>query len=160
MGSRIRPAVAAIALAVVTTAMVPVVAFAGDEDAQPEAVGCANQLDDALRQDMESFRDFDAEAFRAGHDERAVTVFPSGRIAVGVEEIMRLLGPHFQNRNAVWTWTELGRVVEGCKAAFVYYDATYAIPSQGFSQHQRVATTWTREGGSWLAIADTNTLAP
>jgi hypothetical protein len=60
----------------------------------------------------------------------------------------------------VWSWTEFGRVVQGCRAAFVYYDATYAIPSQGLTQDRRVATTWTSEGGRWLAIADTNTLAP
>lgn len=124
------------------------------------ADGCLRQLEEALRQDMESFRDFDAEAFRAGHDERAITVFPSGYIANGIDAIMAALGPHFANRNAVWTWTQTHRIVDGCKSAVVVYDAHYDIPSQNFFQHQVVAVTWMRINGEWLAVADTNTLLP
>ncbi|MGH9136208.1 MAG: hypothetical protein ACRD0G_04065, partial [Acidimicrobiales bacterium] len=94
--------------------------------------GCERSFDEAQRTDMESFRDFDAETFRAIHHEDTVTVFPSGRVAYGVDEIMELLAPHFEDRVAVWTWTELHRHVDGCHTAFILYSATYAIPSQGF----------------------------
>lgn len=162
MRKKIRPAVLGVVLAAIAAATVPAAAHGGPTvaDGTQSAHGCERQLDAALRRDMESFRDFDAETFREGHDERAITVFPSGRIANGIDEIMELLGPHFRNRNAVWTWTETHRIVEGCKTAFVVYDARYEIPSIGFRQHQVVAVTWIRKHGEWLAIADTNTLLP
>jgi hypothetical protein len=37
----------------------------------------ARKFEEAQRQDMESFRDFDAEAFRAIHDPDAISIFPS-----------------------------------------------------------------------------------
>ena len=161
MRTRIRPLVIGLALAALAAA-VPgaAVASTAADDTTAEAVGCLRQLEEALRIDMESFRDFDADAFRAGHDERAVTVFPSGYVANGIDAIMAALGPHFANRNAVWTWTETHRIVDGCKSAVVLYDAHYDIPSQNFFQHQVVAVTWMRIDGRWLAVADTNTLLP
>jgi hypothetical protein len=160
MRNKIRPVVIGLALAAVAVAMPAAAADTGQAGSTETGRGCLAELEDALRQDMESFRDFDADAFREGHDERAITVFPNGRIANGIDEIMTALGPHFHDRNAVWTWTETHRVVEGCKTAFVVYDARYEIPSIGFRQHQVVAITWIRKHGKWLAVADTNTLLP
>lgn len=121
---------------------------------------CDRTLTEAARADMESFRDFDAETFRALHDDRAVTVFPSGFVAVGIDAVMAALGPHFADRYAVWTWTETGRIVESCRSAVIFFDARYEIPSQGFAQDQIVAVTWIWKRGEWLAVADTNTLVP
>lgn len=161
--SRIRPVVVGLALAAmaVTVPSAAIAGTAGAADPQLEsgsALGCERQLEEALRLDMESFRDFDADTFRAGHDERAITVFPSGFVANGIDATMAALAPHFANRNAVWTWTETHRIVDGCKSAVVVYDARYDIPSQGFFQHQIVTVTWIYENGSWLAVADVNTL--
>src|SRR4030095_1911846 len=94
--------VASLALPLLALAFAPQV-FAADGN----AARCAARLEVAQRLDMESFRDFDADTFRAGHDERAVTVFASGARRIGVDAIMTALASHFANRNAVWSWTEL-----------------------------------------------------
>jgi hypothetical protein len=103
-------------------------ASASDPADSATAAGCARQFELAQKADMESFRDFDEETFRAGHDPRAVTVFASGAVRFGLDAIMAALHPHFVNRNAVWSWTELYRVVDGCKSAFILYDTNYDIP--------------------------------
>jgi hypothetical protein len=124
------------------------------------AAGCARQFEVAQRVDMESFRDYDAETFRDGHDPRAVTVFASGARRIGIDAIMAALAPHFAGREAVWAWTELYRVVDGCRSAFILYDTTYDIPSIGFHQHALTGVTYTHDGERWLSIADQGTLLP
>jgi hypothetical protein len=121
------------------------------------AQGCAEQFELAQRTDMESFRDYDRETFRAGHDPRAVTVFASGAVRYGIDAIMAALEPHFANREAIWAWTELYRVVDGCKSAFILYDATYDIPSIGYHQRTLTGVTYTHNGDRWLSIADQGT---
>lgn len=125
-----------------------------------EAVGCANQFDAAQRMDMESFRDYDADTFRAVHTEDAVTIFPSGSRVSGIDQIMAAFRRHFERREAIWEWTELHRAVQGCKAAYILYDTTYKIPRIGFVQHALVGVTYTHEGDRWLAVADQNTALP
>jgi hypothetical protein len=125
-----------------------------------DAAGCARQFEVAQRTDMESFRDYDAETFRAGHDDRAVTVFASGAKRIGVDAIMQALAGHFQGREAIWSWTELYRVVDGCKSAFILYDTVYELPSIGFRQHALTGVTYTHDGNKWLSIADQGTKLP
>jgi hypothetical protein len=125
--------------------------------AQEWARGCAEQFEIAQRTDMESFRDYDAETFREGHDPRAVTIFASGAVFYGIDAIMDALESHFTNREAIWAWTELYRVVDGCKSAFILYDATYDIPSIGYHQRTLTGVTYTHRGNRWLAIADQGT---
>jgi len=88
---------------------------------------CARQFEIAQRIDMESFRDYDAEAFRAVHHPDAVTVFASGAVRYGIDAIMTALASHFVDREAIWAWTEIHRVVDGCNTAFILYDTTYDI---------------------------------
>jgi hypothetical protein len=127
-------------------------------DADPTAAeSCARQFEEAQRIDMESFRDFDRAAFRDGHHPDAVTVFASGATCSGVDAIMEALEPHFAGRNAVWAWTELHRVVDGCRSAFILYDATYDIPSTGYHQRTLTGVTYTHVGDRWVAIADQST---
>jgi hypothetical protein len=133
-------------------------ASASDPADSATAAGCARQFELAQKTDMESFRDYDEETFRAGHDPRAVTVFASGAVRFGIDAIMAALHPHFANRNAVWSWTELYRVVDGCKSAFILYDTNYDIPSAGFHQHALTGVTYTHVGDKWLSIADQGTL--
>jgi hypothetical protein len=121
------------------------------------AQGCAEQFELAQRTDMESFRDYDRETFRAGHDPRAVTIFASGAVRYGIDAIMAALESHFANREAIWAWTELYRVVDGCKSAFILYDATYDIPSIGYHQRTLTGVTYTHNGNRWLSIADQGT---
>ena len=121
------------------------------------AAGCAGQFEVAQRTDMESFRDFDEETFRAGHDPRAVTIFASGAVRYGLDSIMATLHSHFANRNAVWSWTELYRVVDGCKSAFILYDAGYDIPAIGSHQRSLTGVSYTHVGDKWLSIADQGT---
>ena len=66
----------------------------------------------------------------------------------------------FQNREAIWSWTELYRNVEGCKTAYILYDTVYEIPSIGFRQNARVGVTYTHNGNGWLAVADQSTRLP
>jgi hypothetical protein len=125
--------------------------------AEAWAQGCAEQFEVAQRTDMESFRDYDREIFRAGHDPRAVTIFASGAVRYGIDAIMAALESHFANREAIWAWTELYRVVDGCKSAFILYDATYDIPSIGYHQRTLTGVTYTHNGERWLSIADQGT---
>ena len=135
-------------------------AFAGDGGGEHRARGCARQFDLAQRMDMESFRDYDAETFRAVHDERAITIFASGARRVGIDAIMTALASHFANREAQWTWTEVYRVVDGCNAAFILYETVYEIPRIGFRQHAYTGVTYSHDGHRWLAIADQGTPLP
>jgi hypothetical protein len=131
--------------------------IAADANPDGEAAGCAAQFEKAQRLDMESFRDYDAETFRAGHHPGAVTIFASGARRIGIDAIMAALGPHFANREAIWAWTEVYRVVDGCKSAFILYDATYDIPSIGYHQRTLTGVTYTHQGNKWLSIADQGT---
>lgn len=129
-------------------------------DAPMVAAGCARQFEQAQRIDMESFRDSDAETFRAGHHPDTVTVFANGAVRYGIDAVMEALRSHFENREAVWAWTERYRVVDGCKSAFILYETTYDIPSVGFHQRALTGVTYTHHRGKWLAIADQGTLLP
>jgi hypothetical protein len=130
---------------------------ASASDQQAAAAGCAAQFELAQRTDMESFRDYDAETFRAGHHPDAITIFASGAVRKGVDAIMAALAPHFANREAIWAWSEVYRVVDGCKSAFILYDATYDIPSIGYHQRTLTGVTYTHQGEKWLSIADQGT---
>ena len=143
-----------IASAILIALTVPIASAAGEAGT---AEGCAAQFEEAQRIDMESFRDYDEATFRAGHDPRAVTVFASGAVRYGIDAIMAALRPHFVNREAIWSWTELYRVVDGCRSAFILYDAVYDIPSIGYHQRTLTGVTYTHVGDKWLAIADQGT---
>jgi hypothetical protein len=119
---------------------------------------CERQFELAQRQDMESFRDFDAETWREGHADEAISIFPTGEMFVGIDEIMTAAERHFTKQDAVWSWTELSRRVDGCKSAMIVYDATYDIPA--FDYHQRALTTVTYafEHGHWRSVMDQGTL--
>lgn len=124
---------------------------------EEHARGCAAQFERAQRTDMESFRDYDAAAFRAVHHPDAITIFASGAVRQGVDAIMAALSSHFTNREAIWSWTEMYRLVDGCKSAFILYDAVYEIPSVGYRQRTLTGVTYTHRGNKWLAIADQGT---
>jgi len=152
----------AIAGAIVVTLSSALSASASEEEA--DSVGashaaklCARQFEEAQRIDMESFRDFDAETFRAGHHPNAVTIFASGAVRSGIDAIMAALAGHFRDREAIWAWVEVYRVVDGCKSAFILYNATYDIPSIGFHQRTLTGVTYTYQRNKWLGIADQGT---
>lgn len=130
------------------------------DEAQALASGCARQFERAQRIDMESFRDYDAETFRAIHDERAITVFASGARREGIDAIMAALASHFRNREGRWSWVERYRVVDGCKAAFILYETVYELPSIGYRQRALTGVTYTHDGNGWLAVADQGTPLP
>ena len=148
------------ALALCAASMVAASAPAFGAESAADASGCARQFEVAQRVDMESFRDYDAEAFRAGHDDRAVTVFASGAVRVGIDAIMLALGSHFSGREALWSWTERYRVVDGCTSAFIFYETVYEIPRIGFRQRALTGVTYSHDGNTWLAIADQGTPLP
>jgi hypothetical protein len=124
------------------------------------ADGCAREFDEAQRVDMGSFRDFDEPTWLAGHHPEAITIFASGARRQGIDAIAAALHPHFVNKTAVWSWTELYRFVDGCSTGYILYDATYDIPSIGFHQRALTSVTYIHEGGKWLSIADQGTLLP
>jgi hypothetical protein len=107
---------------------------------------------------MESFRDFDSEAFRSVHARDAVSIFPTGERFAGLDAIMEALQSHFADRRAVWSWTELDRRVDGCRSAVITYDATYDIPAVGYHQRALTVVTYVRQHGRWLAVMDQGTL--
>lgn len=125
-----------------------------------DATGCARQFEVAQRVDMESFRDFDKETWLAAHDERAVTIFTSGARRIGIDAIEQVMASHFANREAVWSWKELYRVVDGCRAATILYETVYEIPRIGFRQRALTTVTYAHDGNKWLSIADQGTALP
>lgn len=149
------------------TVGIGIVALAGAFSAQSESLTasetewahsrCARQFEEAQRTDMESFRDFDEATFRSIHHPKAVTIFASGAVRSGIDAIMAALASHFRNREAIWAWTEVYRVVDGCKSAYILYNATYDIPSSGYHQRTLTGVTYTYTGHKWLGIADQGT---
>ncbi len=122
--------------------------------------GCERKFEEAQRIDMESFRDYDAQTFREGHVDDAITIFGSGFVAVGIDDIMAALSGHFEDQEAIWEWTELYRTVQKCRTAFILYETTYTIPSSGFVAHALTGVTYTYTRGKWLAVADQGTPLP
>jgi hypothetical protein len=158
MHRRTRTALIGIGLLAASLAAAPASAATGGDSAG--RAHCAREFDEAQRVDMESFRDFDRETWVAGHDQDAITIFTSGLVVQGREEIANALRNHFNNRNATWTWTELMREVDGCKTATIVYDATYAIPSQDFTLREIISVTYTYKHGEWLSVIDQGTEIP
>jgi hypothetical protein len=155
-----RLAIAGAALAATALVAAPTLAAADGGEDRAALRGCARQFDEAQRTDMESFRDFDRDTWVAGHDDDAITIFTTGQMVQGRDNIATTLRNHFNNRNAVWTWTELTRAVDGCKTATIVYDATYAIPSQNFTLREIVSVTYTYKHGRWLSVIDQGTELP
>ncbi len=153
----LRPLASAV-LALAALSLAPAVLAGGH--GHGNARGCARQFELAQRMDMESFRDYDEETFRAVHDERAVTIFGSGAVRYGIDAIMTALASHFAGREAVWSWTEKYRVVDGCNSAFILYETMYEIPRIGFRQRALTGVTYSHDGHRWLAIADQGTPLP
>ena len=154
------PVLTRLAIAGAMLAAIGGVSVASAADPGAAAEGCARQFEVAQRTDMESFRDFEEEIWLAGHDPEAITIFASGARRQGIDAIAAALHPHFVNRNAVWSWTELFRNVERCSTGYILYDATYDIPSIGFHQRALTSVTYIHEGDRWLSIADQGTLLP
>ena len=133
-------------------------AEAQDADIHPANHDCAGIFDRAQREDMESFAEYDAETFRAGHHPRAVTVFSVGSAPrFGVDAIMEALAEHFTQRNGTWQWRELQRWVDCPRTAVILYETWYSIPSEGRASHAFTSVTYTYRGGRWLAIHDQGT---
>jgi ketosteroid isomerase-like protein len=124
-------------------------------------MSCATEFEATQRADMESFAAYDANAFRAVHHPEAVTINRRGDLARGIEQIMAAAAEHFQRREAIFTWNELHRFVDGCRTAFIMYEARYRIEASGYDVRSIVSVTYVHERGRWLAIADQGTpLAP
>ncbi len=121
---------------------------------------CERRFDEAQRIDMESFRDYDRETWRDLHVDDAITIFASGTVIEGRDAIVDALAGHFDDREAVWSWTETSRRVEGCRTAFILYETVYEIPSIGFRLHARTGVTYTYQAGHWLVVADQGTPLP
>jgi hypothetical protein len=163
MRTRLRFFLTGIALVAVAALAAPTPASAGggsDDDSESAHLTCVQEFDEAQRVDMESFRDYDLETWKAGHDDDAITVLAQGLWFQGRDRIAAVLHRHFENREAIWTWTELTRAVDGCKTATILYDTTYRIPSINFTQHALVSVTYTRKQGKWLSVIDQGTLLP
>ncbi|MEU4196950.1 DUF4440 domain-containing protein [Kribbella sp. NPDC026611] len=152
-------AVGAAALSVVLTTSIPSIEgvhlLAAGADSRHGS--CAERFDQAQRQDMESFRDYDAVAFRDVHHPDATSVFAVGVVAVGRDEIMEALAPYFEAKVAKWSWTEVTRSVQGCRTAVIVYRTLIERP--GFSRHALNTVTYTYDRGRWLVVSDQGTEA-
>jgi hypothetical protein len=142
----------------------PALAANGDDDAKllggiAERI-CRHQFELAQRTDMESFRDYDADTFRAIHTDDTLSIFTSGATLIGIDAVMNALASHFANREAQWSWSEITRSVEGCRTAYILYETRYSIPRIGLSIRARTGVTYTWERGLWLVVADQGTLLP
>jgi hypothetical protein len=151
---------AAAAAAAAVCAAVPAAATPTQRGSSPIASWCARKFDEAQRTDMESYRDFDKATWVAGHDDDAITIYSTGAMVQGRDAIAASQNGHFTNRNAVWSWTEKTRAVDGCSTGTIVYDATYAIPSQNFNLHLIINVTYTFKHGKWLSVIDQGTEIP
>ncbi len=88
------------------------------------------------------------------HHPEAIAIFPNGRVVRGIDAIVDALADHFARQEAVYTWRELHRFVDGCRSAFVLYKTAYEIPSTGVQLRALTGVTYVHDGGRWLAIAD------
>jgi hypothetical protein len=139
--------------------MMPAQAGSGGAEAAAHR-SCTRKFDEAQRVDMESFAAYDRETWRAVHHPDATTIFASGTVVTGRDNIVNALRAHFDDREALWTWTEISRLVVGCKTGFILYDATYAIPSIGYKARSLVSVNYTFERGQWLSVSDQSTKHP
>jgi hypothetical protein len=151
---------AAAATAAAVGAAVPAAATPTQRGSSPLVSWCARKFDEAQRTDMESYRDFDKATWVAGHDDDAITIYSTGAMVQGRDAIAASQNGHFTNRNAVWSWTEKTRAVDGCSTGTIVYDATYAIPSQNFNLHLIINVTYTFKHGKWLSVIDQGTEIP
>jgi hypothetical protein len=117
-------------------------------------------FDAAQRLDMESFRDFDREAWWGVHDVDAVSILPTGAVLAGRDEIADGLAAHFDERRASWSWTELARRVEPERIGHVLYETVYEIASIGLRQRALTGVTFGFVDGRWLVVADQGTPLP
>lgn len=117
-------------------------------------------FDAAQRLDMESFRDFDRETWRAVHDVDAVSILATGAVMAGRDEIVAALAAHFDERRARWSWTELSRRVEPERFGHVLYETRYEIPGAGFRQRALTGVTFGFVDGGWLVVCDQATPLP
>lgn len=121
---------------------------------------CRLQFDRAQRNDMESFRDYDVDTFRAVHMDDAVSIFTSGATRFGIDSIMTTLASHFAGREAIWEWSEVTRSVNGCRTAYILYDTVYSIPRINLVIRAKTGVSYTYQGGLWLVVSDQGTLLP
>ena len=143
--------------AAVTTAgpSTGVSAATGGERSRHHHHYCEEKFDQAQRQDMESFRDYDAESFREVHHPDAVSVFAVGEVAIGRDAIMEALASYFEAKEAHWSWTEITRSVQGCSTGVIVYRTLIERP--GLTRHAINTVTYTFEHGRWLVISDQGT---
>jgi uncharacterized protein (TIGR02246 family) len=146
-----------VALAAALTTAAPTVGVSGTSAGKGghHQTHCEKKFDQAQRQDMESFRDYDAEAFRDVHHPDATSVFAVGLVAIGRDAIMEALAPYFEAQVATWSWTEITRTVQGCRTGVIVYRTLIERP--GFSRHAINTVTYTYEHGRWLVISDQGT---
>lgn len=156
----VRTILGVLAAGAVAVPAIAATSVASDDALDGQYRGCAAKFDEAQRIDMESFRDFDAEAWRDVHHENAVSVYASGHRFAGIDAIMAAQKSHFENREAIWTWTEIDRQVYGCRTAVIEYDATYELPAIGFKSRALTVVTYVFERGRWLAVYDQGTAFP
>jgi len=109
---------------------------------------------------MESFRDFDREAWRAVHAVDAVSILPTGAVLTGRDLIVETLGAHFDERRARWTWTELSRRVEPERVGHVLYETVYEVAEAGVRQRALTGVTFGFVDGEWVVVCDQGTLLP
>jgi hypothetical protein len=136
------------------TALALCVSNAEASAAAPDTAQCAQQFDVAQKSNMEAFRNYDKDAFYNLRNDKAAAIFSSGYAFYGRDNIMKALSGHFGNKKAIWSWEEKYRFVDGCKTAFIVYDAHYD------SEHSLTSVTFTYSNDKWQVVKDQGTLLP
>ena len=85
---------------------------------------------------MESFRDYDAEAFADVHHPDSTSVFAVGEVAIGRDAIMEALAGYFEAQTSTWSWTEITRSVQGCRTGVIVYRTLIERPGFSPARHQ------------------------
>lgn len=118
--------------------------------------GCARRFDATIDLYVGShpIRDVDMLA-ETLHDAWTV-VFPDGELLLGKAAGLAWVREEFFSDPA-WTqsFTEIRRVVRGCRTGFILFDSIYEQP--GYRTNLLIGLSLTYEKGRWLIIQDQNT---
>ena len=116
---------------------------------------CERKFDAAQRQNMESFRDYDREAFVDVHHPDAVSVFAAGVVAVGRDEIMEALDGYFRDKVAEMELDRGDPRGARLQDGVIVYQTLIERP--GLTRHALNTVTYSYEHGRWLVVSDQGT---
>ncbi|PRY57126.1 uncharacterized protein (TIGR02246 family) [Knoellia remsis] len=151
-------AAAVLAAAALLTTAPPVTAA----PAEQQATGCARQLEARVDDHLNAITERDLTAYASTLHEDVVLIFPDGSSVEGKDAVVALHDQLFTDGDS-WRqdFLDVDSTVSGCRTAWTRVEYTYIAYAPDGTElgrsHALFTLTWTREGGTWLVLADQNT---